>query len=625
MGSYLSVSDELNDECAYDTNQEQLNAKVSIDKLDTLTKYELIDYIKQLKPKNINLTDDFATKTKDMELDNAETIAMAIELYKKLLDTFGEFKTTDQTKSKKRVYFVKPKFDADAVKKSIDAPIASITTQLDTNLIKPTVPIVSMRSDDITITEFNDAFNNVLTKRDMMGISKKILREMPKYMQTRFVNAFNKMVDDLTKVDKVAIGKASYIYKAAKHGPTNDINSFRQLVTIPNIVNHFHRVLCLRMSNYMLANKYIDTNIQKGGVSGQKFAIFEQFYKLKNVLKHANKNNKSCAVLFMDISNAFGNVNLDNLFKILELYNVDKKFIEYVREFYSRLEYYVDTANIKTEAFKWKDGLIQGCSLSPLLFITALNYVLTAVDKDYKDQYGYDLNGTVKILLTAFVDDICIICKDLASVEIVYKRIVDLLKMVGLPINKSKCALMVVNDKTQATGELAEIQKVNTFKYLGEYVSSDGTSTESYIQFIKMVSRKLRLIDNKKISDAEKLKAFNAIVAPWIQRKTMTMYDISMKNRLNIVAIIKPYMQKWGSDGNVTLFSNVNNILNDSTDSIISGVAFDNEDFDADLEKNLDLANYVLKDANVKIEYGQIDDDFQIEMELQDFEELTVD
>ncbi len=628
MGSYLSANtdsdniDDIDGQCL-----EVDNEPIDFTNLDANTKEQLISYIKLLKPKNVNLPIDFTDKAKDIEIENTELISMSVELYKKLFEEFGEFKyvVDPQSKNKKKIFFVRPRFDVDAVKKSIDTPVQNISYPLDTTLIKPSVSMVSMKNSDVTVAEFTESFNNVLTKKDMMGLSKKMLRDMPNYMKVRFVNTFNKVLEDLSKVDKLSIGKASYIYKAAKHGSTNDINSFRQIVSVPNIVNQFHRILCLRLNNYMQVNKYIDTNIQKGGVSGQKFAIFEQYYKLKSVLKHANKNNKSCAVLFMDISNAFGNLNLQNLYKILELYGVEKKFIDYIKEFYNRFEYYVDTANIKTDTFKWKDGLIQGCSLSPLLFIISLNYILSHVDIQYKDQYGYDLNGTAKILLTAFVDDICIICKDLASVEIVYKRLSELMKMLGLPVNKAKCALMVVNDNTAATGELAQLQKVNTFKYLGEYISSNGTCTESYIQFIRGVSRKLKAVDSKTWTTAEKLKLFQVVVVPWIQRKTMAMYDISMTNRLKIVAIIKPYIEKWGGDDNVNIFSNVSTILNNSKDSIISSVTFENDDFDTDLEQNIDVANYVLKDANVKLEYSQIDDEFQLDLELEEFDELTAD
>ena len=616
-------SNDFNEVASVELNPAEFDA-VDFSNFDELSKEQIISLIKSIKSKNINLPDDMTDKMKNIEIENSNLIPMSIELYQKMFALFGEFKYVDDKNNKKRTFFVRPRFDAETVKKTINTPVQNISTQLDTTLVQPMPSLVAMKMENITVDEFTNSFNNTLTKKDMIGINKKMLRDMPQYMKVRFINTYNKILNDLTKVNDISIGKASYIYKAGKGGATSDISSFRQIVSIPNPVTQLHRILTLRLNNYMHLNKYIDTTIQKGGVSGEKFAIFEQFYKVKSIFKHANNNKKSCAVLFLDISNAFGNLNLENLYKILAIYNVNDSFINYVKEFYSKFEYYVDTVNIKTESFKWGDGLVQGCSMSPLLFILALNYILTHIDKQYKDTHGYDA-GTVKILLTAFMDDICIITKDLNSLDIVYKRLKELLTMLGLPINKAKCAVMVVNDATIIGGELSQIQKVNVFKYLGEYVSSDGSCTESYIQFLRGMSRKLVLIDKKQIPIGDKLKVFEQYIVPWIQRKTMAMYDINMTNRLKIVAIIKPYLEKWNHNGVVNIFSNVTPILNDSKDGIISNMKFEDSDFDNDLAQNIEVANYVLKDANIKIEYSQIDDEFQLDTELEEMYELADD
>jgi hypothetical protein len=612
MGSFIGKQEQLED------LEENIKA-INYDYLKTYSKYELINHIKSITPKNINLTDDFTAKLKDMEIDNTELIPMCIELYDKILIQFGVFKNDNTKKSliAKKMFFVKPKFDADAVKKNFEIVVKSVAYEFDKSLENTGLNItIQMKNSDITVEEFSESFNNNITKKDMMGMSKKILSLMPTYLKTRFINTFNKILKDNKLIKNISWGKCSYIYKAAKKGSTADINSFRQIISIPNVVNQFHRLLCLRLNTFMHTNKIIDTNIQKGGISGQNFPIFEQFYKLKNVLKFANKNKQSCAVLFLDITNAFGSLNLENLYNVLELYHVDKNFINYIREYYSNFEYYVDTAGIKTDPFKWKDGLIQGCALSPLLFITALNYVLTSVDRDYKVEHGFKLTDTINILLTAFIDDICIICKDLKSLEVTYKRLALMLEMMGLQINKGKCALIIINDDQEIPDSLKEFKKVDTFKYLGEYVSSDGSYSESYTQFLKMLYRKLMSIDVKKCENKDKCSIFQQSVVPWIQRKTLAMYDIGLNNRLKIASLIKPYIEKWEGTADVNIFSNINGILEDSIDCIISNVTFDNECFDKELEQNIEISNYVLKNANVKLQYGNIDDDFELDLEL---------
>lgn len=625
MGNFLSGTEKTeNDFVEYtgDKTTTDETVKVEFTNMDEYTKEQLAKTIQALKTKNINLPENLTEKMKDIELENTQLIPMCLELYQHMFAQFGEYvpnKDKDGQKFKKNTFFVKPKFNVDDVKKSIEAPVVNISSDLNMTLMEKGHKIVNMKNDDISLNEFTESFGTILTKKDMMGITKRILKDMPQYLRIRFVNVYNQILKNSALVNNISIGRASYVYKVNKHGSTSDINSFRQIVTIPNAVNHLHRILNIRLTNYINSNKIIDTTIQKGGIGGQKFSIFEQYFKIKNVLRNANLAKKTCAVLFLDVSNAFGNLDRTNLYKILDFYQVDQYFTNYLKEFYRHFEYYVSSGDIKTDTFKWKNGLIQGCSLSPLLFVLALNYVLTYLDNTLKSTHGYDIDGVNKILFTAFMDDICIICKDADSLELVYNKLVELLTSIGLPINESKSAMMLVNNTAEMKGNISKIQKVNTFKYLGEYLSNDGSSTESYVQFMKMVTRKLMAIDKKTMPNNMKYDIFQKCAVPWIQRKTMVMYDVGMGTRLKMISIVKPYLEKWGYVNDTpNLFSNVVPVINDSKDAIISQLK--DIDFDDDLQQNIDISNYVLKDTHIKLEYNQINDEFELDDILEKIE-----
>ena len=115
---------------------------VSLDQLDGFTKEQLVSYIKGIKSKNLNLPDDMTDKMKDIEIENSELIPMSIELYQKLYTLFGEYKQPANTTTKKRAFFVKPKFDADTVTKKINTVVQNISTPLDTSLAQPAAPTV---------------------------------------------------------------------------------------------------------------------------------------------------------------------------------------------------------------------------------------------------------------------------------------------------------------------------------------------------------------------------------------------------------------------------------------------------------------------------------------------------
>ncbi len=614
------------------SNSSNISDIIMINQLQECDKHQIIEYIKTLNPKNINMENNMHEKIKSIELMNKKLLPMSIELYHKLLVVLSERKVIvdknllkSKIRSARKYYYVKPKFSVEDIVKA-NVPADKLLICLDETINKIHDPIVLMKNSDITLEEYNNSFGIDLSKKDMVGISKRILKEMSNYLKIRFINAYNDLIKDTDILDVSCIAKGSFVYKIAKAGPTNDINSFRQILAIPNTINQMHRILNIRLSNYMLCNKYIDKNIQKGGITGQKFSIFEQLFKVKNVLVDANKNNKSCTILFLDITNAFGSINLKNLYKILELYHVDKSFINYLSYFYNNLEYYYDSNGITTEPFKWSDGLIQGCSLSPLLFIIAMNYVLSYLDNKYKDEYGYCFNGelSTKILLTAYVDDICIICKDNASAQIVFDEFVKMSNMLGLSVSVSKSAIMTLNDDNKSEPINQLFTPVDIYKYLGENISIDGKSTKSCTDFLKEMTKKMYIIDNKKCSNEDKIVIYESIVLPWIRRKTTLLYDMPMVNRMKIVAIIKTFVDKWGADSDkwsnenpMGVFFNILKIVRSSEDYVIQNLSHSNTNITHDLEKNIDIANYVINDNNIEFSYDDVNDDLVLDEKLE--------
>lgn len=419
---------------------------------DLCTKAELINFIKSMKIKSINSYDE---RTKQIELVNTKIVPMSIELYTKLLEILGQYirLPTDKPKRTSNRRFVKPMFGVDAIMQSLaEAVIEPHTIALYpyTNINTPSVPMYNM---EITIDEFDEAFGNILTKKDMIGVSKRMLKDMPMYLKIRFVNAYNEIIACPENIQGSNIARGTYMYKVGKNGKTDDINSFRPILAVPNVVNHFHRILSMRLGDYMMSNNYIDDNIQKGGIPGQKYSIFEQVYKLKSIIKDANKYKKSCTIVYLDIKNAFGSIKLDRIYNILGLYHVDPQVVSYIRTFYQDLEYYFDIGNVKTDPIKWTGGLVQGCAMSPILFVIALNYIMTHIENKYKADYGYELstkcvnkNNSVKILSMAYVDDIAYVCKDTKSANIVLGEFIRLCDLLGMRICQEKCAVMKIND-----------------------------------------------------------------------------------------------------------------------------------------------------------------------------------
>ena len=569
---------------------------------DSLSKMELLNHIKEMDPHFLGLDGSSKSVICGVRLQNNKLIPMNIELYetlKTLLPKPEPKENGTQMTFTKRKFYVTPEFSPDDINLKRN-PSDHLDEDLVLGIIeKQKIPFKII---PINIFEFSESFGTPDNGKDMMGMSKKILLLMSNFQKRKFVNQYNKLYKGRSNVKEISFGKAFYIYKGK--GPKNEIKSFRQIVSLPNSVRHFHRILEIRLIEYLTKNGYLDTNIQKGGVKGISHGIFEQVYKIKSIVKDANKNKKSLALLFLDISNAFGNLHLKRLYEIMEKYHIESGFIKYVQRFYEGLEIYTETKKWKTGLLKWEDGLIQGCPLSGALFILALNYVLTYLNDKYKLELGYKMDNG-RILFTAFVDDIAIMSNSLQALEDIYYKLSFYLECLGLPINKKKSAIMIINIKhAYINGKAFEdIPIVSTFKYLGEYLSADGTNVGSLSSFLAITGRKLSTLDKKQIENDTKLIIFKKMLLPWMQRKIMVMYDLDQKSRTKIINLIHTYTQKWGDDTPIKLFTNIDDILNKSEDDFINNIEKD-EDY-IGMDENNALIDHVLEQG-VTLDYSQI-------------------
>jgi hypothetical protein len=609
MGNaWASVAPELYDSDISedsDTSEEEMDYS----EINEYTKDELIDYIKDMVLRNLEIEDDFSNKIGTLEIECSEVIPMCIELYEKMSEIVNEAVPKKGPKLNK-VYFVKPQFekeDAAAHIATQNRPVVMYQVKL----FEVNEPVVPFETKKITMAE---AFNNFTYNKDMIGISKKIMRSIPDYLKMRFVIAYNSYYKDRVSPKNIAFAKGSYIYKASKKGPKDEVDSFRSIMVIPNAVNHFHRILTIRLTNFMMKNNFINTTIQKGAVSGQSKPIFQQVFKVKNIIKQANKDGTPVALMFLDISNAYGNLHLHVLCDILKRYHVDDNLIHYIREFYRNFHYYMNGNSWKSDTYSWgNQGLVQGCPLSPILFVTALNYVLQHLENKYKTEHGFKVVENTNIMFTAYMDDICIICKNRESLAIVYKDLHDLLQLLGLPINHSKTAVMLINDANPSP-PIEGVAMTKTQKYLGEYISSNGDNAESYSSFIKHVGRSLENINRKKCPVDEKVDMFNNYLMPYIQYRLTVMFDLQTQQKEKIVGLIMKYLKGWDNNVTLNIFVTVMDTIKTTTDEIIQKMEI-NENYDSDLiDDTIDLSNFVLT-GEVISDYSKLD---ELELDLEE-------
>lgn len=515
-----------------------------------ISKLRSLSTIPYDKKKYSYLIHNLSTFIKDVELHNIKLIPMYIELAEALINISNTITIPDtinpiSVPSIKKKPFIKPEFKEEDIllkNASQTVPELSLSIFRCTNIkelyepIIPTAPI-PFNSNPITLYEFMDSFRSFEGNKDMFGIDRSIIGHLTDYHKQRFINAFNNIYKNQTS--STPIGRVTYKHKS---GDKKDIMNFREFVVMPLLINHFHRILGIRLSNYLIQNKYLNTNIQKGSVLGQNNSLLQQIIKVKSAIKHAKINNKPLAVLFLDIKNAYGSIDRMTIKTILDLYLVDPEFSSYIQNYYDNFECYVQSKDLSTSStFKWKEGLPQGDPLSGVLFNMVFTHVLNYIDTRYKELYGYEMNA-IKLLLLAYVDDLVLLTNSIEPIIFLFSELERVCDLVGLKFGIPKCALMLVNiDHVDTFGPFTV---KNNVKYLGANINNDGDTSVCFKEFRRLLYGRLMALDARD-KDGDKIRIFTVELLPWINWMLKTMYDISIAKKGSVVSMINTFLIKW--------------------------------------------------------------------------------
>ncbi|KAI8484467.1 hypothetical protein Bbelb_377380 [Branchiostoma belcheri] len=101
------------------------------------------------------------------------------------------------------------------------------------------------------------------------------------------------------------------------------------------------------------------------------------------------------------VEKAFDSINRDNMWRILKSYGIPNKIISVLKAIYKGTSCIVRVGTQNTDKFEVRTGVRQGCILSPLLFITTIDWVLKKVKAE---EQGVQVKGTNDRLLNGRTD-----------------------------------------------------------------------------------------------------------------------------------------------------------------------------------------------------------------------------
>jgi len=259
------------------------------------------------------------------------------------------------------------------------------------------------------------------------------------------------------------------IVRLPKKGDLGDCNNWRGITLLPVTLKVFCKILLNRLKR---ATEKVLRKEQAGFRSGK--SCTDQIFTLRQILEQCTEWNSTVYINFVDFEKAFDSLHRPSLWKILRYHGIPLKIVNTIKMLYSDPQCKVICGSCTTESFSVTTGVKQGCLLSPLLFILAMDWIMRETTADKKRGLRWTLTTVLEDL--DYADDVALLSSKHQDMQEKTNKFSVTSETVGLKVNISKTKCMKVNSKREESIKVAStpIEEVTEFDYLGSRMTKDG-------------------------------------------------------------------------------------------------------------------------------------------------------
>ena len=336
----------------------------------------------------------------------------------------------------------------------------------------PADSLLNINISPPTETEVRSAIQ--MTKDGKAAGFDSIHAEMLKADLNTSVKVFTDLFRNIWDTNVIPVDWAKgLIAKIPKKGNLQDCNNWRgiTLLSIPSKV--FCRILLSRIDDA------INTKLrqeQAGFRRGR--GCTDQIFTLRNIIEQCLEWNNPLYINYIDFRKAFDSLHRNTLWKIVQSYGVPPKIIALIKMFYHQFECSVITNGNLTDWFPVGSGVRQGCIISPILFLIAIDWTMRKTTSDKPRGIQWTLFTQLEDL--EYADDLAILSTNHTHLQEKTDRTDSFAKQMGLTINTSKTQVMCLNSTPPApiTVEGKALDYVEDFTYLGSRLCKDNACSK---------------------------------------------------------------------------------------------------------------------------------------------------
>lgn len=232
---------------------------------------------------------------------------------------------------------------------------------------------------------------------------------------------------------------------------------------------------------------------QLGFIKGRNIATLIR--ELDDIIEYGKLIRSKQIVLSIDFEKAFDTISNCFVLTMCKSYGIGEVFIRWIQACTAGRRACVKNNGFMSREFEVQRGIRQGCPLSPLLFVLAVELLAINIRQNPNIK-GIKLpNVDYHTKIRQYADDTTFLLNDMMDFREVLARIKEFAEFSGLRLNKDKCQAFCPGDCLFYGTEQEEIKFSTRLFVLGVYFSTDEASTdvnENWEPKIQVLEKKLK-------------------------------------------------------------------------------------------------------------------------------------
>lgn len=314
----------------------------------------------------------------------------------------------------------------------------------------------------LTVGEIADAISSMKGAKSAGpdGIPIDLYKKFKDKLATPLLNMYNESYQNGCLPPSLRSALITLILKPDK--PPTKCGSFRPISLLNTDAKIIAKLLALRLEECLPSVIAADQN---GFIKNR-----QGYYNIRRLLNiiQGHKGAKDTCILSLDAEKAFDRVEWGYLFEVLSRFGFGDEFCKWVKILYSEPNAEVLTNNIISKPFRLFRGTRQGCPLSPLLFVIALEPLAIAI-RNHATIKGIG-TGDQEHRVAMYADDTLLFLSKLSvSIPALTSLISRFGKFSGYRVNETKSSILFLNEQERLHPIISHpfLHASNGFKYLG--------------------------------------------------------------------------------------------------------------------------------------------------------------